>query len=170
MSKKTIKSIEIDSNENLLKVLINPNIYPLDVIYAASYVFIDNVYVIIEGDLKKEIRVILKPKEKYDLEKLGMEFNNELLNYAVYKEKSTKNKGIREAIMQRALVTNDPTLIEGNEDDKLDKDLDEDIEEFLDDPEGIAIPWEDKYGKEVKKKTKDKKKIKVKKKQKSTKK
>ena len=56
--------------------------------------------------------------------------------------------------MQRALLTNDPSLIKDNateddkEFDKLIEDLDED--DYLDDPEGIAIPWEEKYGDKTK--------------------
>ena len=136
----------IQINKDHCIIDINPKIYALDVIYSAAYVFIDKAYIILDGDPKKKITVLLKPKEDYDLEKLGMEFNNELLNYAQYKEKNTQNKPIREAIIQRALITNDPSLIDDGVFD------DDELDDFLDDPEGIAIPWEEKYGKDSKKK------------------
>ena len=153
MGDNNIKTIKINKEENNCIVYINPEIYPLDIIYSAAYVFIDKAYIVLDGDPKKEIKVILKPKTEYDLNKLGMEFNNELLNYVVYKEQSRKNKGIREAIMQRALVTNDLSIV--GEDDLFNDKFDEkEIDDYLEDPEGIAIPWEEKYGKKVKKKNK----------------
>jgi len=138
-----VNNVEINEKDKICLVYINPQIYSLDVIYSAAYVFIDKAYIIIDGNPKKEIKVIIKPKENYDLNQLGMEFNNELLNYAVYKKQSDKNRGIRETIMQRALITNDPSII--------DKNLFNEETENLEDIEKIAIPWEEKYGKKRKK-------------------
>ncbi len=81
------------------------------------------------------------------------------MNYAFYKKQVEKNADIRKAIIQRALVTaelsgepvaNDsasqnqkPPEIEEFEDSDAD---------FIEDPEGIAIPWEEKFGKKANKK------------------
>jgi len=130
-------------------ISINPKIYYLDVIYASAFVFIDKAYVILDGDPKKEVFVKLTPKEKYDLKKLGNEFYNELLNYAAYKVQSEKTKKIREMIVQRALFTNDTAAGE----EQLSSAVNElEEQEDFDDPEGIAIPWEEKHGKKTKKK------------------
>jgi len=140
-------NLKIDKKENKVLISINPSIYPLDVIYSASYVFLDKNYVFLDGDIKKRILVELKPKEKYDLKKLGGEFNNELLKYADYKKRSEQTKQVREMIIQRALFTNDPSIInEVNQEEKIDLD-----DKEFEDPEGIAIPWEEKYGKKTKK-------------------
>ena len=101
---------------------INPKIYPLDVIYAASYVYLDKCYIILDGHPEQEIIIELKPKIAQDNEKLGYEFYNELLSYALYKTRSQKNQNIREAIVQRALLTSDNAKPE--------------------DPEGITRPFE----------------------------
>jgi His-Xaa-Ser system protein HxsD len=135
-----MKDIKVDEKENACIIKLNQKVYPLDVIYSAAYVFIDKAYIILDEDSKKNISVFLKPKKKMDLNELGGEFYNELLNYAQYKTQAEKNKAIRETIIQRALITNDPSIIE--EENLFDKDIDE----YLDDPEGIAIPWEEKYG------------------------
>jgi His-Xaa-Ser system protein HxsD len=139
-----MKNIKINEKEGSCLVSVNTKLYPLDVVYSAAYVFIDRAYIVLEGD-KNTVKVMLKPKNSYDLEKLGLEFNNELLNYAFHKQKNDKTKAVREAIMQRALITNDPSIID---DDAL---FDEELDEIFDDPEGIAIPWEEKYGKKAKK-------------------
>jgi His-Xaa-Ser system protein HxsD len=138
------EKIKIENKEDRCVIKVNSKIYPLDVIFSAAYVFIDKVYVLIEGDPEKEICVLLKPKKNQNIENVGEEFYNELLNCLVYKEQGSKNKKIRETIIQRALITNDPSII--TEEDIFEKDIDE----YLEDVEGIAIPWEEKYGKKSK--------------------
>ena len=128
------------------KLSINPKIYTLESIYSASYVFLDKAYVLLNGDPKKEIIIKLKSKkEKEDLKKLGLEFFNELINYSDYEKRAEKTKQIREIILQRALISNDPSLIntaENNEDEedfeKLLKELDSEEE----DTDELIVPWE----------------------------
>jgi His-Xaa-Ser system protein HxsD len=141
-----IKNINIDENEKICSVKVSTKVYDVDVIYSAAYVLIDKAYVLLDGDPKKEIIVILKPKKEYNLEKIGLEFCNELVNYAEYKKQGEKTKKIRESIIQRSLITNDPSLLD---EDSLFND-EEDLEKYLDDPEGIAIPWEEKNTKKKK--------------------
>ena len=143
-----MKKSNLDIKDDCVVLSINPKVYPLEVVYSAAYVFLDRAYVLLDGDPIKEILVELKPKNKEDLEKLGREFNNELINYADYKKRAENTKKIREMLLQRALITNDPSSISnpdlGGEFEELMKDSEED--DYLEDPEGIAIPWEEKYG------------------------
>ena len=127
-----INNIEINKKEGYILFSINPEIYPLDVVYSAAYILMDKAYFILDGNPKKKIMVEIRPKKKEDLERLSMNFNEELLNYAVYKTFSEKNKKIRESIIQRALLTNELST------------------DYLKDPEGIAIPSGGKYGKKKK--------------------
>jgi len=160
-----MKKSNLDIKDDCVVLSVNPKVYSLEVIYSAAYVFLDRAYVLLDGDPKKEIFVELKSKNKENLEKLGREFNNELINYADYNKRAKNTKKIREMLLQRALITNDPSLVGGSdlEDDgefeEMMKDLDKD--DYIKDPEGIAIPWEEKYGSKPKKK-KDKKKNKTK--------
>lgn len=142
-------NIEVTKDSVILS--INPKLYALETVYSAAYVFLDRAYVLLDGDPKKEIIVKLKSKKKEDLEKLGLEFLNELINYSDYQKRSEQTKKIREILLQRALITNDPSIIQADKEfnDEIEG-LDDD-EDFLDDPEGIAIPWEEKYGKKSKK-------------------
>lgn len=99
-----MENFEIDKEKNSVLVSVNPKIYPLDVIYSAAYVFTDNCYVLLDGDPQDEVIVELKPKNSsLELEKIAMEFSNELLNYANYAMQSLRNARIREIILQRAL-------------------------------------------------------------------
>ncbi len=156
----------MEIHKDCIIISISPKIYPLDVIYSAAYVFLDKAYVLLNGNPEKEIVVELRPKEKSkkrELEKLGREFSNELLNYAFYKKQSERNAPIRQAILQRALLTSElqpeeegaRKIEEIGEAEKFE----ESDNDYLEDPEGIAIPWEEKYGKKAsKKKGKTKKK------------
>jgi len=133
--------MEIKKDSVILR--INPKLYNLEAVYSASYVFLDKVYVMLDGDLKKEIQVILMPKKKTDLKKLGGEFYNELINYSDYQKRSEKTVKVREMILQRSLFTNDPQSIRH----RVPKEWSEEIGEdnYKDDPKGIMIPWEEKH-------------------------
>lgn len=114
---------------------LKTSLYLKEVIVGACYVFIDRVYIHLDSKKKGEIIVEMSPKDNVDkkeLEKIKGEFENELLVYA-HRVNITKNTGkIRELIVERALYSS------------ID-DSDEESEAF-DDPLGIAVPWEEKYG------------------------
>ncbi len=136
---KKLKNFDIDKKNKIITVSINPNIFPLEIIYSAAYVLMNDAYVILDGDPKKKILVQIKAKEqKKDLEKLALEFHNELLNYAVYAVQAAKTQEIRKAIVERALMTN--TLPEGYE-EPVKEEFPEEKVEFIEDPLGIAKPW-----------------------------
>jgi His-Xaa-Ser system protein HxsD len=99
-------NIEVNKNKGNVIVSVNPKVYGLDTIFSAAYIFIDKAFVIVDGDPNEEIIVQLKAKnKKEDLEKLGREFNNELINYSFYNIQTIKNMPIRAAIVQRAFKT-----------------------------------------------------------------
>jgi len=156
-----MKKSNLNIKDDCVVLSINPKVYPLDAVYSAAYVFLDRAYVWLDGDPKKDILIELKPKNKENLEKLGREFNNELINYADYQNRAKSTKNIRELLLQRALLTNDPSVVgnhrleDSKEFDDVMKEIEED-EDYLEDPEGIAIPWEEKYGNKPKKKGKKK--------------
>jgi len=131
--------------EGFLTVTLNTEIYPLEVIYGASYIFIDRVYLFLDKQ-GKEVAVTFKPKEgmsKKQLENLAGEFTNELLSCVLRANLSQENKKIRQHIVERVLYSS--VNIE-----KCDCETEEEVSDFgyssEDDPLGIAIPWEEKYG------------------------
>jgi len=102
----SIDNMEINKNKGNVIISVNPKIYGLDTIFSAAYIFIDKAYVIVDGDPNEEIIVQLKAKDKkMDLEKLGKEFNNELINYSFYGIQTARSMPIRAAIVQRAFKT-----------------------------------------------------------------
>lgn len=126
---------------NTVLFKVNPKLYSLKTIYGACYVFINKVYIFLDGNPKKEIKVSMKGKEKLTgkkLEVLAGEFQNELLNYALREKINRSNKKIRELIFGKALFLGSVESLSPS---------DGSIDSFEEDPLGIAVPWEDKYGK-----------------------
>jgi len=132
-------NIKTQKAKNQLTILLNPKLYPLEAIYSACYVFIDRAYLFLDGDPKKEVKVFIKGKGNLTpkkLEALAGEFENELLNCALRAAIAKNTKKVRETIVERALFSALPH-----------EEASQDEEQIEDDPLGIAVPWEEKYGK-----------------------
>ena len=150
-------NLEINKKDNYVLISVNPKIYPVDVVLSSAYIFTDSCYVLVDGDPNEEIIVELRPKKEEDIEKIGRDFNNELVNYANYAVQAIKNSRLREAILNRVLLTN--SVQAGDEFNEIapqqppepfeegDKVLTNEPDEAIDDPLEIAKPWEEKYGK-----------------------
>jgi len=134
---------------------INPKLYPIEAVYSAAYVFLDKAYIILDGDPEKEVIVKLKLKKEGDIKEIGNEFFNELINYADFRVRSKETKKITEMLLERALITNDPSVVKDDEFSGLMDELED--ADYLDDPENIAVPWEEKYGKKCECKGKEQK-------------
>jgi hypothetical protein len=152
-------SSKIDPAKKEIESSINTKIYPLAAIYQAAYFFLDKVYVFLDGEPKKEIKVLMKLKSASDdgsprlgsgqaltkttlaeLEKIAGEFYNELLNQLLREKVNATNAKIREYIVAQALYSAVP-----NEVDELLKEVEE--EDWQEDPLGIAKTWESSQAK-----------------------
>jgi His-Xaa-Ser system protein HxsD len=130
-----------NKQENSLTFIINTKIYSLESIYQAAYLFLDKVYVFLDGEPKKEIKVIMKGKDGEEgqegeegLKKIAGEFYNELLNQLLREKVGEANAKIREYIVSLALYNAVP-----NEVDRLLKEVEG--EDWQEDPLGIAKTW-----------------------------
>jgi len=129
IDEETTKNLIINGNGAIMK--LNPVIYSPDIVKAAAYILADKAMILIGIDDEQMIDVKITPKPGLDIHQVIETFNQELLNYSIYKEHSEKNKDLREAIIKRILLTNE-----------IIKAVDE-IKRELRDPEGILKPWED---------------------------
>jgi His-Xaa-Ser system protein HxsD len=139
---------KINKEENKIVVSVNPEIYPLEAIYGAAYVFLDKAYLFLDGNPKNQVMVTIKGKGKLNkkqLKDLAGEFYNELLNCALRDKISQANQKIRELIVARALFS-----AQEFPEEKVEKKPKK--EKWEKDTLGIALPWEEKYGKKEKKK------------------
>ncbi|MBL7197603.1 MAG: hypothetical protein ISS47_05850 [Candidatus Omnitrophica bacterium] len=119
----------IKKENNSVKLLVDSKVYSLSTIYSAGYVFLDRAYVYLDKDNKGKIIVWLFPKNKKEnLDKLGMEFYNELLNYAHYFSSLKVNNDVLKTLIQRALFSTSPSLVQEAEEKEI-QDLVKELEE-----------------------------------------
>ncbi len=123
--------------ESRISLEISEDIYPLDTIQGAAYLFLDRAYVFLDRPSDRRVAIVLKTKTPTDtaaLEALAGEFANELLNQALRKAIGASNGKIREFILAKAFFSIDaPSSI-----DKLLAELDAEEMEPLE----IPVPWE----------------------------
>ena len=121
------KALHIEKGS--VKLSVDAGLYPLNTIYAASYVFLDKVCVYLDKDSRGKIIIWLFPKaKKEDLKKLGMDFYNELINYAHYFSSLKANTEATKLLLQRALFSAAPSLMKESEEKEID-DLIKELEE-----------------------------------------
>jgi len=130
-------------------VVVDVSVYPVEAVMASAYVFIDRCYVHLDKLDGDRIQVTLTAKDgtsEEELRAMAGELQNELLAQALRRHVATRHERVRETIIARALFGAapvlpadppgiDPKFIPAEDDD------------YLEDPLGIAVPWEEKYGK-----------------------
>ena len=161
--------------DNMVTFLVDPEVFSLEILRGAAFLFIDRCYVHLDKNPDGFV-VRLKGKdalEDGELEALQGEFENELLNQSIRQQVNERNARLRELILAKAIFAGtspdhlqevregfseklgEQTLAgvadEGNaeEEAELERLLAEIEEDLADDPLGIAIPWDEKYGKKA---------------------
>ncbi|MFP4656296.1 MAG: hypothetical protein ACLFNK_01835 [Candidatus Woesearchaeota archaeon] len=153
-------------------VKLNPQLFSLDVAYSAAYTLLEKAYATFDGDPETEILVKLSFKDEKknteeNLRELAKEFHNNLVNENANRLGSNKKEYIRALMLKKSFTeidlealdesaANDATNQEANQsgdatnpdeevftDEDFDDDLDDDFE--FEDPEGIAVPWDEKF-------------------------
>jgi His-Xaa-Ser system protein HxsD len=129
---------------------LDEDLYPVDAVQGAAYVFLDRAYVFLDRAGAGRLRVRLKPKEgEGDADRsalpaaaLAGELENEALSQAYRRRIAQDQRAYIESVASRAMAgaAGPPGL-----DDLLAMDIGADT--AFDDPLGIAMSWEDKYAK-----------------------
>ena len=134
----------VDVAEGRVFVVLDADLYPLPAVYAAAYVFLDRCYVLLDRPEPGKLRVSLAPKQaEADPARLRAwagELANELLSCAWRHQITAANRAVIEATTMQAMAgaVGQPSL-----DELADFDF---TDEPFEDPLGIAVAWEDKYG------------------------
>jgi His-Xaa-Ser system protein HxsD len=146
MSQPQIETL--DAATSTMSMSLDIGLYPRDVLYAAAYVFLDRAYVLLDRDGTRFL-VHLRGKQPQDdatLRAMAGEFANELLAQALRHQVVKSNQKIIEDITTLAIAGAAGGVAAGHDDtaDGL-LDLESTVDDgFLDDPLGIATPWEAK--------------------------
>ena len=111
---------KFEQENGWIKVSVDLKVYPLQSIHSAGYVFMDRAHVKLEEEKKDVVAVWLKPKkDPKDLEKLALEFSDELLNYAHYFSTLKTNAENMKILLQRALFSASPSVVKEAEDKEI---------------------------------------------------
>ncbi|MFB3918607.1 hypothetical protein BU251_04220 [Candidatus Velamenicoccus archaeovorus] len=110
------------------EIILNAKIYAKETIFAAGYVFLDKAYILLDQSADKFFVYLYPQNESADLKKLAMEFYNELLNYAHYFTRVKANADAIKSLMQRALFSTAPSLVQEAEEKEI-EDLIKELEE-----------------------------------------
>ncbi len=89
---------------------VNLEIFPIKVVRNAINSYLDKAYFLIDGD-KNELMVNFMPKNKKE-SNLELEFKNQLINYSFYYNEFDKTKNLKETIVARTVLTNNPDYFE----------------------------------------------------------
>jgi His-Xaa-Ser system protein HxsD len=119
---------------------VHEDVFVLDAIYGAAYLFVDRCWLFLARPDDKIVRVHLKTKEDADeaaLDELAGEFANELLNQALRVRIGESTATLREYTMARAFFT---TPVQSSIDALL---AELDAEELEEDDLEISVPWEE---------------------------
>lgn len=139
----------LDAATATMTLSLDTGMYPRDVLYAAAYVFLDRAYVLLDRDGTRFL-VHLRGKGPLDeaaLRAMAGEFENELLAQALRLKVVQANQKIIEDITSLAIsgaAGPDPGNGAATDDAMLIDMQDPADDGFLDDPLGIATPWEKK--------------------------
>lgn len=103
-------SINVDEKNKCIHITLNPTLYPTSVVMRASYRFIDDFDVIVNGDALSKIFVTLTVKEedkssatKKELEHLSNAFFSELIHSNVEESQARRYADTRNALIGAAL-------------------------------------------------------------------
>ncbi len=137
-----------DPAKGQMTLSLDAGLYPIEVLYGAAFVLLDRAYVLLDrdGEDGRNSRHLVHLRSKTATDEAGLralagEFGNELLTQALRRQIVKQNGKLIEDITTRALAgaAGGSAPVDFLEDD--------DGLDFLDDPLGIAVPWEDKYPK-----------------------
>lgn len=132
-----------DVAEGRAWVTLDDDLYPLEAVYAAAYVFLDRCYVLLDRPEARKLRVSLASRDgaadAATLRDWVGELANELIACAWRRRIAQENRAAIEATTMQAIAgaMGPPSLEEL-------ADFDFTAEPF-DDPLGIAMSWEEKY-------------------------
>ena len=144
----------LDAATSTMTLSLDVGLYPRDVLYAAAYVFLDRAYVLLDRDGARFL-VHLRGKQPLDeatLRAMAGEFANELLAQALRHQVVKANQRIIEDITSLAIAGAAGGIATSGDDaaDGLLIDMQDPGDDgFLDDPLGIATPWEKKKDRRV---------------------
>jgi His-Xaa-Ser system protein HxsD len=97
--------VNAEHETQAIQLLVDPAVYPLEIIYRVCYQFTDCYYLWLERHESGQICVHITPKEGTgNISRVQGDFGNALIDYAVRWSVARDTKHIREIIVSTALA------------------------------------------------------------------
>jgi len=126
---------------NTYEFEINTKFYPQDAVYSTAYLLLDKYFIKLKSGKKNTIILQLTSQEKLqkkELEDIMRRIEQELINQTLRLRIAKENKNLREYILGKALLGAQFGVVQ----DTIPEGSDE--ADYIEDPLGIATPWEEK--------------------------
>ena len=158
-SKDASNTLQLFDGAKSYSFTVNRRIYGVDALLGTAYAFLDRCYILLDVADKDHYKVTMwaKPYVIQSLDELAGEFMNELVNEALRYKIAKQTERTREMVLARAIGHSIPAEPQPQESEAPLEDLppevarileeEDDSLDFLEDPLGIAVPWEEKFGK-----------------------
>lgn len=132
---------------NTVSFTLKKALYSKSVLFRTCYTFVDRFYLFLDEKSDDEWEVTLKPKndtKSGNPEECEGEFRNELITEGLREELLENTRKIKEIIVARALYGADDTSFIETASQQEYSDMEDEMDDYLEDPLGIAVPWEEK--------------------------
>lgn len=96
-----IENYEI--GEKSVYLQINTKVYSFEVILATLRPYLEQNYIVLDGDRHNIVEVEIKPKRKVDMKELADQIFNRLFMYNIHEINQKENKEIIDNIMKNTL-------------------------------------------------------------------
>lgn len=152
-------AVEITTKGETATLSLHKDLYPTDALFGTAFTFLDRCFIHLDVDGADRITVQLtaRPGSPVALKEVAGEFENELVNQVLRFKLAKATEKVRTTLVGRAIGLAIPEEETAAPAAPAVPDLppevakllaeEEDSLDFLDDPLGIAVPWEEKYGK-----------------------
>lgn len=139
--------IKPDEKGGVVVVKVNANVFPIDLVYEASYSLMDRAYVVLDGSPSDTIYAILRPRTfKGKLSDLGRIFYDEVISSAFYAVQMVRNRELRNVMLESLVPLTQESAAVPEQSATPAVTVPED-EDFTPEEKEIATLWEEKYGK-----------------------
>ncbi len=130
---------------------IDTKFYPQDAVYSVAYLLLERYYIKLKSGNKNNIVLQLTSDQELKQEQIDdlmRRIEQELINQTLRLKIAKENQKLREYILGKALLGAQFGVVDNTIENSFSE------ENYIDDPLGIATPWEEKKKDSKKKKTK----------------
>ncbi|MBI4568040.1 MAG: hypothetical protein HY719_06540 [Planctomycetes bacterium] len=146
----SLEQVTYDPAGGVATVTVRTGLYPLEAIFMAGYTLVGRCSLFLSPGADDEVRVQLRLREEpageAELEAAVATLAAELLNQVLRLKIAERSARLREIVVARALYGAESAEAAPTDQEPALPYDDETADDYFDDPFGIAVPWEERFG------------------------